>query len=469
MLQYETNKVRNMLRQEIAMATKGPQKVSRLAKALLANLALPSDAQAVRVGSSYGSEPTALANLKARTAVVFPDRNGGDIQSSEHVTMVFRDPLRNMVQSVGLVAGNVVEYQVSGFVHSSAFAGEWYPEYDGPLEPTTGDNTRVHGDEFYLGVLGESDQYRGFHASQGMSITFNFATVGAGWTSINFELYRLDGKLWRFHENYVVPLVAPHAVVTAVARSGYYAFRITTGAAVAANSADANNQFYLTLNGIAANCPFVWAHKAAPQIAGFKENIKTFTVLGASGMYTNTASPLNRQGKILARELPAKTSWENYLNFDDVANMSQAVVKDSPLGLYSFTKPEGDELGRFRTLVYDSNFGDNDEYLYLLYPEEPYVLIHASITTVAGRDAYFTQTISMEYTTLSMFIEQKIGVANGDDLKVALKLLSAMPQFHDNPFHFSDVWDWIKDTAKDVWGAVKEVAPLAVAAAPLLL
>ena len=213
----------------------------------------------------------------------------------------------------------------------------------------------------------------------------------------------------------------------------------------------------------------MWAQRAAPQLADFKNNIRTFTVLGASGMYTNTASPLNRQGKILGRELPAKANFLEFLDFDTVANQSLAVVRDAPEGMFAFTRPDGTNFGHTQPLLYDADDTDNDEYTFLLYPLDPFVIIHAVVTTLAGQDAYFTRAISIEYTSLSMFIEQHQGSLTASDVKIALKLLSMMPQFHENPLHFDDVWDWIKNTAKDVWSAVKEVAPVAMAVAPLLL
>jgi hypothetical protein len=265
-------------------------------------------------------------------------------------------------------------------------------------------------------------------------------------------------------------LPAPGSIVFTELGEGYYAVKLSYGPFLVPSGSAIDMDVDVTIYNT-NTYGMAWAHKAAPQIAQFKDNIQTFDVLGSSLMYTNTASPLNRQGKIVARELPSKTMWSAFTDFDTVANMSLAVVKDAPLGMYGFIRPEGDDLGNFVTLQYDTNNAadTDDEFLFHLFPDEPYLIIHASVNTAAGRDGYLTRNISIEYTSLSMFIDQIEGDVDEDDLKHALKLLAKIPQFHDNPFHFSDVWDWIKDTAKDVWSAVKEVAPIAMAAAPLLL
>lgn len=470
-LDVEIAKVRNTLKSEIKKVKQG--KIPPTAKALLANFSLPADAPALRIGSAFGSDPTALANLRSRESVVFPTTGlTNEISETNHLSFMFRDPLRNLVHVHGITALTVVDYESAFQMKVNDGSGEWFPEYAGPFLRSVNDTSNLHGDAMFMGVLGESDPYRGFHVSNGFKVTVTFYSFAPAWvTTLFVDLYVLEGKSWQLYRTGTITPPAPGAVIFTSLPTGYYAikarfgpFNITAGGA-------------LTVAGLVSvsnvnSLGMAWAHKAAPQISGFRDNIETFCTLGSSLMYTNTASPLNRQGKLLARELPAKTMWHNFIDFDAVANQSLALVKDAPEGLYAFIRPSGNEVGQFRTLQY--NTGNlvgtyDDEFLFTLYPEEPYVLIHAQITTAAGRDAYLTRCISMEYTSLAMFIEQAKGVVSEDDLKIALKLLAELPQFHDNPFHFSDVWDWIKDTAKDVWGAVKDVAPIAMAAAPLLL
>ncbi len=297
------------------------------------------------------------------------------------------------------------------------------------------------------------------------TLVVTLAAVPAAVTAAYVQLYALEGKMWKFDQK--IPFVGLTSTM-AINGSGYYAFNIVFEAPPG-GSTDAAIGFTANYGLTGALYNMVWAHKAAPQISDFKENVDTFTVLACAGMYTNVASPLNRQGKIVTRELPAVSNWENFLDFDTTANASLAVVMDAPTGAYAFTRPLGDSMFELKTLQYDNYDLPDEEFLFDLFPKEPYLLIHASIAITAGQDAYFTRWISLEYTSLSMFINQKVGTITEDELKTALYLLSRVPQVHENPLHFSDIWDWIKNTAKDVWGAVKEVAPVAMAVAPLLL
>ena len=71
-LHLDSAKVRGLIKAEMKEARRQHTGVTKSAKALLANMALPSDAKAVRVASASGSDPTALANLRARETVRFP-------------------------------------------------------------------------------------------------------------------------------------------------------------------------------------------------------------------------------------------------------------------------------------------------------------------------------------------------------------------------------------------------------------
>lgn len=472
----EIQKVKQSLKTEIRKVK--TKKLTPLAKALLGNLSLPADAPPVRVGSVFGSDPTALASLRSRETVVFP-RAGvpNEIPETDYLAFQFRDPLRNLVSSTGLPAGSgtVVSYEAYWEVEAFSSTEVSYPDYRTPFVPSNNDTSKIHGPAMFLGVLGESDRMRGFHVSRGM--TTNVVIQGPyppNWTIAYVDLYKLEGKNWSKHRTGGAAVAPPQVFVFSNLETGYYAIALRSQSTSEASGASTKVQGYteITMPNVGGTVEgMVWSHKAAPQVFEFRDNIETFTVLGTSLMYTNTASPLNRQGKLLAREMPAKTFWHNFLDFDTVANMSLAVVKDAPLGIYGFVRPSGETVGRFRTLSYVTDQLDNleREFLFNIFPEEPYMLIHASVNTAAGRDAYLTRAISFEYTSLTMFIQQATGGMTEEELHEALKLLALVPQFHDNPFHFEDVWGWIKDTAKDVWSAVKDVAPLAIAAAPLLL
>lgn len=465
----EQEKVNKFMKEEIKTLRKAQTtKVSRAAKTLLANLALPSDAQPVRIGSSLGSDPTALARPKARYTVNYPNGAGVfDVPQTSSPSFLFRDPLRSLVHVASTTASDDFNtYVADAQLDVPNCTDDIYPRYLTPFVDQLDLNNSYHGPNLYCGILGESDIFRWFPVSKGQQVSVSVLDPAPAIGVLSLQLFKLEGKTPKLIETLTFPAL-PSSVFAAIGASGsgYYAVRFNVSMApISGAPAPLNVKITLTSTSV----PTLWAHKASPGIEDNLANIKTFSVLGASLMYTNTASPLNRQGKIVARELPAKSNWLDYLNFDQVANLSLAEVKDAPEGMYAFTRPNAGTFGSFKTLVYDAT-DEVEEYLYTILPDEPFVIIHASVATTAGQDGYLTLNQSIEYTSTSQWIEQKIGEMSNDDVKIALRLLSSMPQFHENPLHFDDVWSWIKDTASNVWSAVKDVAPYVAAVAPLLL
>lgn len=463
----DSAKVRGLVKAELKNVRRQSTGVTKTGKQLLANMALPSDAKAVRVASALGSDPTALANLRARETARFPQGAESEVAQSSHVMFTYRDPLRHVIVTYGLSATDSFSYQTSGRIHSGSQTGVYFPQYNDPFQPGSANTVDPHGDELYFGVLGESDPFRGVLLSPNMSWNIANPALLVG-TTYEIHFYKLSGKLWIFQASQ--PWNSASSVVFDPSETGYYAFNVTTNNPGIAISGDANIFFTTSIVWTPFIAGAIFAQRACPQIADFKNNIKTYRVLGSSSMYTNTASPLNRQGKIVGRELPAKTFFMDYIDYDTVSNQSLAVTRDAPEGMYAFTRPEAGHFGEGRTFSYEAGLEESEEeFMFLIYPEDPYLVIHTSVTTEAGRDGYITRAISLEYTSLSMFIDQQVGTATNNDVKTALKLLSMMPQFHENPLHFDDVWEWIKSTAKDVWGVIKEVGPVAMAAAPFLL
>lgn len=463
----EQEKVNNKMKAEIkALRKSQASKVSRAAKTLLANLALPSDAQPVRIGSSLGSDPTALARPRARYTVNYPVGSTFDVPQTSSPSFLFRDPLRSLIHVVSSPTPDLNSYIADAEVDIPNCTDDVYPRYLTPYVDQLDLSNSYHGPNLYCGVLGESDNFRWFPLSTGQSLTISVLSPGLGIGVLSAQLFQLEGKTPKMIETLVFAGL-PSAVIANIGSSGpgYYAVRFNVSMAPTPGAPAPMNVKLVITSSAVSN---VWAHKASPGIEDNLANIKTYSVLGSSLMYTNTASPLNRQGKIVARELPSKSNWLDYLNFDQVANLSLAEVRDAPEGMYAFTRPSAGTFGNFKTLVYDAT-DENEEYLYTILPDEPFVIIHASVSTTAGQDGYLTINQSIEYTSTSQWIEQKVGEMSNDDVKVALRLLSSMPQFHENPLHFDDVWSWIKDTASNVWGAIKDVAPYVAAVAPLLL
>jgi hypothetical protein len=188
-------------------------------------------------------------------------------------------------------------------------------------------------------------------------------------------------------------------------------------------------------------------------------------------LYTNTASPLNRQGQIAGLQVPKGTAWLQYSDFTQLAEDKKSVTRDIVEGAYGFLKPTSTD--DFRMRIYeipgDTTSTSDEQVVFELYPDSDYLALIANVNIPAGQTGYVTIAASVEYTTLNQWISIKLGRMSEMEIREALEVFSRIPQWHTNDLHWDDIWSWIKDTAKDVWSGIKEIAPLVAAAAPLLL
>jgi len=192
-------------------------------------------------------------------------------------------------------------------------------------------------------------------------------------------------------------------------------------------------------------------NKNAPSVEGIRIN-------GLSGMYTNNAAAINRQGAICGLQAPQETSWTDFAgNFDLVASAQDGSrSREIVNGLYEFAKPTQEIDFSMQTFVHcdgtviiDSN--------YPLASKSGYLIIACKVSlTAAAQDGKFTICHSVEYQTTDVWRETSPPGADREVFAQAFDYLKQIPQFHENPLHIADVANAIKNgTRKMVRGFAK--------------
>ena len=440
---------------------------------LSAALAMPKDYLVPRFGGSVGSDPTAVANPWARIDVNFPDATvlkPDEFNGDWCPTYVFRDALRFCITPFSLdPSGLNPSIYTGNFTIRPAQGVEIYPRLyrvgwlSGPL---------VHGDTLYPGRLGPSDQHRGLLLSQGNVLKVNMSTAALNHGSYYILVVkRLSAGQWVPFEEYQDLPGTPGSHTIVITKTGYYAFTYTYyqgGALFTLPSQPGNFQIEM---GVPGSMYTTWSQLALPHFSSAFSFVDAVRLTGVSLMYTNTASPLNHQGQIVGLQVPKGTSWLQYTSFSDVSEDKKSVTRDIVEGCYGFLKPTSED--DFKMCIYevpgDTTIGTDEDIVFSLYPDSDYLAVIASVNVTAGQTGYLTVAASLEYTTLNQWISVKQGQLSDVELKESLEVFSRIPQWHTNALHWDDIWDWVKSTAKDVWNGIKEIAPLAAAAAPLLL
>jgi hypothetical protein len=429
---------------------------------ILSSLTLPKESEPVRVGSAYGSDPTATGKLFRRLNAIwpFPTTHISDLPTTDTAAFFFRDALRAMVYNFGLAATDSTTYSGEFTINYSNSPSTAYPRYISPLEiDLTSSTVAPHGEFLYPGRNGKSDPLRGFLCQQNSTITVALSPVAGliGGTNIIVTIMKFEADTWVKQTTFKgLPTDSPYYLFN-VPVTGYYGFEVNVDVFGSNITATSTGYFETTTTG--AGNASMWAQLPLPNIEDVLSVVRAYRVTSVSGMLTNTASPLNRQGQITGIQLPKESNFLDFLDFDDLASLMKAETFNVVNGMYGFLKPTSEDDFEMETFQYTANTSDAVvDLVFNLLPESDYLSIHAQVTTTAGQQAYWTPAYNVEYESVSQWSELRVSDANDNDLIRALAFLPMIPQWHENDFHFSDIWDWVKDAASSVWSGVKDVA-----------
>lgn len=458
----EQKKTRQIVRSELKLLDKHLYQPH--INQFLAALALPKDYVVPRLGGAMGSDPTALANPWSRFDVTWPAAPlPPEMDGQCYTAFAFRDPCRFLVHPYK----GTTSYYKATFSWIITQGVEVYPEYRDCVDDA---GTGMHGPILYPGRVAPGDQHRGWILSSGdhMIVALSAVAFPSGSYAL-VTIKRAVAGQWCPVKQFQCPAGAGARDYDYTAEfTGYYAvtFQLVTAtfAGTTINTSGVVNLIY-------ANGQTSWAHKALPFFSESRELADALRITGVGLCYTNQSAPINRQGQVTCLQCPKGTTWQDFLDYSSIGSDKKSVTRDVTNGSYGFLKPTSiDDLKmRVPCLPADPTGEDYQQYCFDIYPDSDYLCTHVVIKDVNGRSGYVTAAASIEYTTLNQWIEVRGGKITEQEMFQVLELLSRMPQWHENGLHWDDIWSWIKETAKDVWNGIKEIAPIAAAAAPLLL
>lgn len=450
----------------------GTRRLNRNIAGLVSSFTLPKEIEPIRIGNAYGSDKTAVAKLFRKVNVKSPGAGAASVIPKENfAAFAFRDPLRSFVYNYGILPTDNFNYVSTGASFPTAVETDVHIQYDGPLTYDGLGTVAPHGPDLYPGRLGPSDPNRGWLVSPFGRIRLQISARPAATTgNYIIKLMHLQGASWSEAPipYATIPQVSGGTVDINPTDTGYYSWSIfveKTSSALPISDNPCLVSVGHTANS--GNMSMVWAQQPLPKIEDVLDSIRNFRIPSVSLMFTNTASPLNRQGQIVGLQLPKETQWFDFIEFDSLTGTSKAQTLNIVNGMYGFLKPTSPSDLDMRTCVY-LNVDEENEYVFDLFPRTDYLTIQANVTIPDGRQGYFTPAHHIEFETLSQWFDSDESPLNKDDLDTALRVVGRLPQWHENDLHFSDIWEGIKSFASSAWDGVKEMASAVAPFAPLV-
>jgi len=214
----------------------------------------------------------------------------------------------------------------------------------------------------------------------------------------------------------------------------------------------------------------VFRHLALPEWNTKALDITKILVYAGSGRYTNTASPLEKQGYWIGRQLDGDKPWFHYIKrFDDLAAQSDVADHLLNKGAHGWIKINDDA----KELTYDTFTYTRDGRIHNTFApimgQKPYNLWYGKLTpntsSVNGVVYYGWGTNEL---TQSRWIETKKPHITIETMKAYLSAMSDIPEWHENPTHMREIGKKITTTAKSFLSTATKMAPSVIQGLELL-
>jgi len=201
-------------------------------------------------------------------------------------------------------------------------------------------------------------------------------------------------------------------------------------------------------------------------ISGYAENMNSVKGIRIDGMnmrYTNTASPLTKQGKLVALQAPAAQHWYDWIQansggFNELSSTNQMkdfLLKDGMWGFYKAVDMDDFDMKVF-TSVQEGVIVDS------YWPIEgwtSYVVVYCQCSNTAGQDGKWHYAHSVEYLTLDPWREVRAPRFDSKILAEACSRIGKVEQFYENPVHIPTLMKNILGTTKMIAQGISHYGP----------
>lgn len=486
-----------------------PKNLTKEARKIIEAIALPQVSNGLRISSGYNDIPTAADSLYEREAIVYGSEQ-------ETINFAFRSALRNAIRGIPLLTTENTLYSGVDRVRTEydGVTGTWVPirpralQLRGLTVIGTASLSAVHGPWQYPGRLGKSDPHRGFWADASSVISVLLGSTVLPATNYKARLLYLQGEQWIATGYETTFNVDGRADFPFVGTDGTCTFGTYFAAEISRFGGAAGSEFINPTLLIVGGAPtltvvnprtggneayslqtntYSYGHRSIKGIEAHFQQIDDLRIYGVSMLYTQTSAFTTNQGEVAMAQFEAHRPWWHNADYSIISSVNPARGKYMPVtnGSYAFLKPSNKEnfnyLGEFtvdptdsdpRVLIATGPAGMIDG-AFNFYPDSDYLALALNQDPSVNRTGLLTVATTIEYTTEDQWVETRTPNIDPSIAAPAIASIRHLPQFHENEFHISDVFDWLKDKAAAVVNGVLEYGPMvlkgAAMAAPFLL
>ena len=455
-------------------------------KRLLYSLTMPISQIPLRNASKFDLQPTATCNPFDVTNAGWAKGNAlanRDIASTEMVAFLMRNPNCASIWYDHNSSGALYQYRIYGanqtdILVNSPPSAQWdytfqnyssvntdvhYEKYLRTPYAKPYSSYQPHGPVLYAGSAGDQRRFFWIDKQANLSVDYVVEDISGGlglsW-QIALDLWTPNGVVTDAIVNVISGASGTVVLKSTTAGAGYYAVRVVvTGMDVSSiNKLTFDN---MTIYGSAG----VFCHQALPKFDVNAGAAEDFAIHGASIMYTNNASTLNRQGKVVSFQVPKALHWTNFISstscFDLVAKSQLSVADELTEGQYGFLRPTSE--GDFQPIdCYTIDNGILVDSFWPLKASSDYIVMALACTDYQGQDGYITRAYCCEYGTSDTWRSVDVPDIDEELFGRAIVELRAIRQFHKNNTHINEIVTAAKQRAKSVVDLLQRGLPKAL-------
>jgi len=495
-------------------------------RAIVASQALPYNAPVVRPRDSYSTDPSSTYRLRYKGTYPFPGvvpaLSPQFLDPNETFAVVLRDPRCSFILHDPNSENSAVPYYLTAQNQDIPAVGGGTPgPYDIPviMQGTQPASTPALGapPSFlqFKGAVFDAAYPSGWPAHgpflyagrssalPGNSSKASWIWWGGGGSPSAITIFAGVGGLqgngafvvWAWNKG--TPYVVDGAIVNAVDEAvGVAVVSLESAAILACRDYIAIEVFFATdqvatdPQRVYMQCSLLsngaqFRHGSAPQISSVEASIDSAAQTGVALLIKNISNELQKDGSVIAYQPPKNTCWQNILPSIlpfEAAGVAGAYDVYSAIGAY---KGSWESLAATGFYGYLKPHAAGDVYFQKMF--------NSSVTTggsfVESTDGWnlddqnfywvsFACTTGFNFRyefsqggcfyTDSQWYDPLPANIDPDEWEKGALIVSAMPQFFENPLHWNDIWSRIKSGLRRVIGLAPPLLGLIPEAAPFV-
>lgn len=264
------------------------------------------------------------------------------------------------------------------------------------------------------------------------------------------SLFKLKGGAWcEFNQmKYVGTGLVTHTTLAfAIKEPGYYAIDVLP------NYNPSGTNVYLGISGVISGAGPNMVHCPVPGLTDKLAHLSNICVHAASAMLSPQCAAYVENGRVSAVQLPCADQWFDLMGSSPVNKISeQEGSANMPFakGIYGFLKPCN--LDDFKSAPLTTRAKGlvtgmaND-----LFPTTGWIVLAARVVDVPDQaeaaTCYVTIGTSVEYTTTDQWVNAILPRMTPEEFSDAMRLLGTIDQWHENPMHFADIINFVRNSA----------------------